>query len=151
MRRETGAIVHADLIAGLPGEDMRSFAQGFDRLWKVRPAEIQLGILKCLPGTAINRHIEPYGMRFNPKPPYEVLETAALPAPDLDRIKNFARFWELIVNRGTFADMIGQFFPPQTPVFAPFMALSDRLLERFGRNWGIDRRELRSVTLEELG
>jgi radical SAM superfamily enzyme YgiQ (UPF0313 family) len=151
LRRETKAIVHADLIAGLPGEDMRSFAQGFDRLWKVRPAEIQLGILKCLPGTAIIRHIEPYGMRFKAEPPYEILESAAIPEQDLDRIKNFARFWELIVNRRIFEDNMDELFPPQTPVFAPFMALSDRLLERFGRNWGIDRRELRAVTLEELG
>ncbi|GHV32793.1 hypothetical protein AGMMS4952_23850 [Spirochaetia bacterium] len=151
LRRETNAIVHADLIAGLPGEDMKSFAQGFDRLWKVRPAEIQLGILKCLPGTAINRHIEPFGMRFNPKPPYEVLETAEFPLRNMERIKNFARFWELIVNRGSFADMISHLFPPESPVFAPFMALSDRLLEHFGRNWGIDRRELRAAILEQIG
>ncbi|MDR1249451.1 MAG: B12-binding domain-containing radical SAM protein, partial [Treponema sp.] len=77
LRRETNAIVHADLIAGLPGEDLRSFAQGFDRLRQVRPAEIQLGILKLLPGTALSRHAGPWGMRFNPRPPYEVLETAA--------------------------------------------------------------------------
>jgi hypothetical protein len=151
LRREPKAIVHADRIAGLPGEDMRSFARGFDRLWKVRPAEIQLGILKRLPGTAINRRTESFGMRFNPKPPYEVLETAAIPGRDMDRIKNFARFWELIVNRGTFGDRIDQLFPPESPVFAPFMALSDRLLERFGRNWGIDRGELRAAVLEEMG
>jgi radical SAM superfamily enzyme YgiQ (UPF0313 family) len=151
LRRETKAIVHADLIAGLPGEDMESFARGFDRLWKVRPTEIQLGILKCLPGTTINRHIKPFGMRFNPNPPYEVLETADLSAPDMGRIKNFARFWELIVNRGIFPDSIDRFFPPQIPVFAPFILLSDRLLEHFGRNWGIDRRELREAVWEEMG
>jgi hypothetical protein len=145
LRRETQAIVHADLIAGLPGEDMVSFARGFDRLWKVQPTEIQLGILKCLPGTAINRHIGPFGMRFNPNPPYDILETAAMSSEDLDRIKNFARFWELIVNRGTFAPLINVLFPREAPVFAPFMALSDRLLARFGRNWGIDRRALRSA------
>ncbi|MDR1597052.1 MAG: DUF4080 domain-containing protein [Treponema sp.] len=145
LRRETRAIVHADLIAGLPGEDMVSFARGFDRLWKVQPTEIQLGILKCLPGTAINRHIGPFDMRFNPKPPYDVLETAVIPSGDMDRIKNFARFWELIVNRGTFAPIINALFPREAPVFAPFMALSDRLLDRFGRNWGIDRRALQSA------
>ncbi|MDR2739035.1 MAG: DUF4080 domain-containing protein [Treponema sp.] len=145
LRRETQAIVHADLIAGLPGEDMVSFARGFDRLWNVQPAEIQPGILKCLPGTAINRHTGPFGMRFNPKPPYEVLETAAMSSGDLDRIKNFARFWELIVNRGTFAPIINVLFPRDAPVFAPFMALSDRLLDRFGRNWGIDRRDLQNA------
>jgi radical SAM superfamily enzyme YgiQ (UPF0313 family) len=148
LRRETSAVVHADLIAGLPGEDLGSFARGFDRLAQVSPAEIQLGILKLLPGTAMSRHTGPFGMRFNPEPPYEVLETAALPAEDLDRLKNFARFWELIVNRHAFDALVSRLFPPESPVFAPFMELSDRLLARFGRNWGLDRRDLQTA-LEE--
>jgi radical SAM superfamily enzyme YgiQ (UPF0313 family) len=148
LRRETNAIVHADLIAALPGEDLRSFAQGFDRLWQVRPGEIQAGILKLLPGTAMARHVEPFGMRFNPDPPYEALETAALPRADLDRLKNFARFWELIVNRGAFSAAVDRLFPPEAPVFAPFMDLADRLLARFGRNWGLDRRDLQAALSE---
>ncbi|MDR3122667.1 MAG: B12-binding domain-containing radical SAM protein [Treponema sp.] len=150
LRRETNAMIHADLIAGLPGEDLRSFARGFDRLWQVRPGEIQVGILKLLPGTALGRHAGPFGMRFNPNPPYEVLETAALPMADLDRLKNFARFWELIVNRGAFNALVDRLFPPEAPVFAPFMELSGRLLARFGRNWGLDRRDLREA-LSEAG
>jgi hypothetical protein len=158
LRQKTRAIVHADLIAGLPGEDLASFARGFDRLWTVRPGEIQLGILKCLPGTPILRYAadrktgtggaEPYGIVYDPNPPYEVWETSVLSPRDLGRIKNFARFWELIVNRGAFADLIPAFLPEGRPVFALFMALSDWLLEHFGRNWGIDRRELRKA-LEE--
>jgi hypothetical protein len=146
--RETQALVHADLIAGLPGEDLASFGRGFDRLWRVRPGEIQLGILKCLPGTPINRHTGPYGMHYAALPPYEVLETAAISRKDLDRIKNFARFWELIMNRHSFDELSSRLFPPESPVFASFMAFSDRLLARFGRNWGIDRRALR-LALEE--
>jgi radical SAM superfamily enzyme YgiQ (UPF0313 family) len=150
LRRETNAIVHADLIAGLPGEDLRSFARGFDLLWQARPAEIQVGILKLLPGTAMSRHAEPFGMCFNPHPPYEVLETAALPRADLDRLKNFARFWELIVNRGAFKSLVDRLLPPGRPAFAPFMELSDRLLARFGRNWALDRGDLQAA-LEEAG
>jgi hypothetical protein len=148
LRRETNAIVHADLIAGLPGEDLQSFARGFDRLWQARPGEIQLGILKLLPGAAISRHTGPFGMAFNPNPPYEVLETAALPGADLDRLKNFARFWELIVNRGAFSAAVDRLFPPNTPVFAPFMELSDQLLACFGRNWGLDRRDIQAALSE---
>ncbi|GHT53172.1 B12-binding domain-containing radical SAM protein [Spirochaetia bacterium] len=149
LRQETKAIVHADLIAGLPGEDMASFGKGFDLLWQARPTEIQLGILKCLPGTPIARHTKTYEMIYAPEPPYEVLETAALPAADLDRVKNFARFWELIVNRGSFPDLVPTLFPEGQPVFDRFMALSDALLARFRRNWGIDRSELRKA-VEEL-
>jgi radical SAM superfamily enzyme YgiQ (UPF0313 family) len=149
LRRETNALVHADLIAGLPGEDMISLGKGFDRLWLVRPAEIQLGILKCLPGTPILRHTEAWGMRYAGEPPYEILETAALPPADLERIKNFARFWELIVNRGAFPDLIPVLFPRDRPVFGAFMTLSDRLLARFRRNWGIDRKDLRAALEEQ--
>jgi radical SAM superfamily enzyme YgiQ (UPF0313 family) len=142
LREKTRALVHADLIAGLPGEDLSSFAQGFDRLWAVRPREIQLGILKCLPGTPITRYNETYQMRYAPDPPYEVLETGALSAKDLDRVKNFARFWELIVNRGAFTELLPGLVPEGEAVFNSFMALSDWLLKRFQRNWGIDRKEL---------
>jgi radical SAM superfamily enzyme YgiQ (UPF0313 family) len=151
---QTNAIIHADLIAGLPGEDLGSFGEGFDRLWIVLSnpdchrgqarAEIQPGILKFLPGTPIKRHNEKYGMRYASAPPYEVLETGALPSRELDRIKNFARFWEIIVNRGVFRDLGPALFPEGQPVFQRFMELSDRLFARFGRNWGIDQKELRA-------
>ena len=172
LARDTNAIIHADLIAGLPGEDLASFGAGFDRLWQVlstssSPAEpglyqkssgrlqhsafeIQLGILKCLPGTPIVRRSEAYGMKYSPAPPYEVTGTAALPSAELERIKNFARFWELTVNRNPFPDMLPRLVPPGEPVFERFMILSDKLRESFGRNWGIDRADLR-LALKEWG
>ena len=149
LREKTNAVIHADLIAGLPGEDIVSFARGFDRLWlalceteKPEPSsrtEIQLGILKLLPGAPISRHNETFGMRYNALPPYEVLETSVMSAGDLQRIKNFARFWELIVNRGLVE------FTESKPVFENFIVLSDRLSAHFGKNWGIDKDELREM------
>jgi radical SAM superfamily enzyme YgiQ (UPF0313 family) len=146
LREKTSAIMHVDLIAGLPGEDLASFGRGFDLLWAAladgeekfsdTQTEIQLGILKLLPGAPIARHTEAFGMHYNAKPPYEVIATAALPERDMERIKNFARFWELIVNRRLYA--VGS-----APVFDRFMALADSLLVHFGRNWGIDKQALR--------
>jgi hypothetical protein len=157
LRRETAAIIHADLIAALPEEDFDSFGRGFDKLWLALSGvpesaaltgnfEIQLGILKLLPGTPLARRHAALGMTHAPGPPYEALSTPSLPRPDLDRIKNFARFWELIMNRGAFPDLA--LCPAGRPVFWRFMDLSDKLLARFGRNWGIDRRELRAAILE---
>jgi radical SAM superfamily enzyme YgiQ (UPF0313 family) len=160
LRRETNAIIHADLIAGLPGEDLGSFGKGFDRLWQALSVprrstamggaatgegprgEIQLGILKRLPGTPLAGWNGKYGMVFSPEPPYEVRETAVLSAASLDRLRNFARFWELIVNRGSFPAFVPRFLPPGEPVFEKFMDLAENLFARFGRNWGIDRKEL---------
>jgi len=153
LRAETNAIIHADLIAGLPGEDLDSFGKGFDSLWLAmtnsdspfdKPFEIQLGILKRLPGTNIARHNETHKMRYSPEPPYEVIETGALSSSELAKLKNFARFWELIVNRNPFPDLLPGLLPPGKPVFDRFMNLSGKLLDAFGKNWGIDRMELRA-------
>ena len=150
LRKNTNAIIHADLIAGLPGEDLQSFGGGFDRLWQAvsedgntaqkREAknprvEIQLGILKQLPGSPISRHNETFGMRYNRKPPYEIEETASIITADLQRLKNFAAFWERLVNRGLLPVKGGL-------IFEKFMSLSDSLFTHFGKNWGIDKTEL---------
>jgi radical SAM superfamily enzyme YgiQ (UPF0313 family) len=145
LKNETKAIVHADLIAGLPGEDYQSFAEGFDTLWSVRPTEIQMGILKRLPGTPICKRDDEYGMVYSSAPPYDVIETNAITQEEMNRMKNFARFWELIVNRGHFDDMSEKLFPEDKAIFHQFMKLSDWLLEKFGKNWGIDRKLLREA------
>jgi radical SAM superfamily enzyme YgiQ (UPF0313 family) len=185
LRTQTNAIVHADLIAGLPGEDIFSFGEGFDRLWQAltaapvtalsaagAPFEIQLGILKGLPGTPLRKLDEKFGMTYSPEPPYEVIETTALGKTDLDRLRNFARFWELIVNRPWKAvnnragdgqalglrrvrnpsaeNPAAVLLAPGKPVFWPFMELSEKLFRLFDRNWGIDREALRAALDENL-
>jgi radical SAM superfamily enzyme YgiQ (UPF0313 family) len=75
LREETGVHIHADLIVGLPGEGIESFGRGFDRLVRLGPQEIQIGILKRLRGTPIVRHDDEYRMIYAPHPPYEILST----------------------------------------------------------------------------
>ena len=157
LREQTHAIIHADLIAGLPGEDTASFGRGFDRLWTALSpyrnavsgaVEIQPGILKLLPGAPISRHSTQFGMRYNPAPPYELIESAAIPARDMERLKNFARFWELIVNRSLLdTASLAALFPPGQSAFNHCMSLADSLQSHFGRNWGIDKNQLREAVL----
>ena len=52
----TGVHLHTDLIIGLPGEDITSFAGGFDRLIRMGVEEIQVGILKRVYGVPIAMH-----------------------------------------------------------------------------------------------
>lgn len=94
--------LHADLIFGLPGETLDSFAGGFDRLCAMQPHEIQLGILKRLRGTPIVRHGAEFGMIYDPDPPYAVRQTGAVDAPTVTRFTRFARYWDLIANSGRF-------------------------------------------------
>jgi radical SAM superfamily enzyme YgiQ (UPF0313 family) len=157
LREKTNAVIHADLIAGLPAEDMASFCNGFDRLWIAltgggnaasAPFEIQPGILKCLPGTPLYAMAESGGfaVKYSKTAPYDVIETDCLPAADMEKIKNFARFWELIVNRRSRLSPLP--VQPGMPVFARFMELSQKLLERFGKNWGIPKDALEAAVSE---
>jgi hypothetical protein len=104
LRAQTGVHIHADLIAGLPGETLDSFAAGFDRLVVLGPQEIQVGILKRLRGTPIVRHDTEFAMRYNSEPPYEILQNSVLDFATLQRVRRFARFWDLIGNSGNFVE-----------------------------------------------
>jgi len=100
---QSKAHVHADLIFGLPGETLHSFAEGFDKLHALAPHEIQFGILKRLRGTPITRHTAHFAMVYEPQTPYTILQNSTVDFATMQRIKRFARYWDLVVNSGRFA------------------------------------------------
>ncbi len=104
LRRQTGVHIHADLIAGLPGESMESFAAGFDRLIALRPQEIQVGMLKRLRGTPITRHDAEWQVVYTPHPPYEILQNKLIDFATMRRVRRFARYWDLVGNSGNFVE-----------------------------------------------
>jgi len=119
------AHLHVDLIAGLPGESLESFARGFDKLWALKPHEIQFGILKRLRGTPIIRHTEAFGMVYDPHPPYTILANDQIDFATMQRLVRFARYWDLVANSGRFAHTLDMVLG-ESP-FERFMALSDWL------------------------
>ena len=123
LRENSTAHLHTDLIFGLPGEDLASFGDGFDRLLALAPHEIQVGILKRLRGTPITRHTESFGMVYNPLPPYNILRTDRADFRTTQQMGRFARYWDMIGNSGRF----GQALPlllGDAP-FTRFWALSE--------------------------
>src|SRR3954465_9606706 len=104
LRGQTGVHIHADLIVGLPGETLESFAAGFDRLVGLRPQEIQVGILKRLRGTPIVRHDAEWQMAYYPHPPYEILQNRLLDFTTMQKMRRFARYWDLVANSGNFVE-----------------------------------------------
>ena len=126
LRDHTQAHVHSDLIFGLPGETLESFAAGFDRLIALGPGEIQLGFLKRLRGTPIIRHTEPAGLRFSPRPPYEILQTGAVQFPVMQQMKRFARYFDLYYNSGDFVLAMQLLLDDPSP-FAAFARFADWL------------------------
>ncbi len=117
------AHLHVDLIAGLPGEDLDSFARGFDKLVALKPHEIQFGILKRLRGTPIIRHTEQFGMVYDPYPPYTILATHLIDFATMQRLVRFARYWDLVANSGRFVNTLPVLLGASP--FAQFMAFAD--------------------------
>jgi len=121
---QSNAHLHADLIFGLPGETLESFASGFDRLHGLGPHEIQLGILKRLRGTPIVRHSTPYGMVYDPDPPYTVRQTGAVDAATLHRFARFSRYWDMIANSGRFTRTLPVLLAGPSPFYS-FLGFAD--------------------------
>lgn len=149
LREQTGVHIHADLIAGLPGEDLASFGRGFDRLVASRPQEIQVGILKRLRGTPIVRHDAEWGMRYSSVPPYEVLQTKLIDAPTLQRLRHFARYWDLVANSGNFVETTPLLWQDGSP-FGRFLEFADWLFGCENRTHGIPLVRLAERLFEHL-
>jgi radical SAM superfamily enzyme YgiQ (UPF0313 family) len=150
LRRETGAHVHADLIAGLPGETLESFAAGFDRLVALGPQEIQVGILKRLRGTPIARHDQEWEMVYSAHPPYEILRNKLLNFAAMQRLRRFARYWDLTANSGNFVETTPLIWSRGLTPFAAFLDFSDWLYGRIGRQHGIALASLAKLLFEYL-
>jgi radical SAM superfamily enzyme YgiQ (UPF0313 family) len=119
LRRETGVHIHADLIVGLPGETLESFAAGFDRLVALRPQEIQVGILKRLRGTPIVRHDADWRMVYHPHPPYEILQNKLIDFTTMQKLRRFARYWDLVGNSGNFIETTPLLWNASSPGLRP--------------------------------
>lgn len=147
--QHTGSYLHADLIMGLPGESLESFAAGFDRLVGIGPQEIQVNLLKRLRGTPIVRHDDEFGMKYNSEPPYELMENRDLNRATVQRLQCFARFWDLLANSGNFKSSTSAIWSNGSP-FHCFMACSDALLARFGRTHALALEELAEGLFDHL-
>jgi radical SAM superfamily enzyme YgiQ (UPF0313 family) len=153
LREHSQALLHVDLIAGLPGEDLASFARGFDRLVALKPHEIQVGILKRLRGTPIARHSDEFAMRYNPDPPYNVLATDRIDFATMQRVGRFARYWEMVGNSGRFRASLPLLLGGAP--FERFMRFADWLYARTGKTHEIALERLFDAMFvflsEELG
>jgi len=143
------AHLHADLIFGLPGETLESFAAGFDRLYALGPHEIQLGILKRLRGTPIARHTLEHGMVYDHAPPYTVQQTAVVDAATMQRFTRLARYWDLVANSGRFAQTLSLLLQGPSP-FEAFLHFVDWLWGRAGETSGFTPERLVDELFEYL-
>jgi hypothetical protein len=149
LREHTGVHIHADLIVGLPGESLDSFAAGFDRLVALEPQEIQVGMLKRLRGAPIARHTQEWSMVYSPQAPYEIVQNSLIDFVSMQRLRRFARYWDLVANSGNFAETTRLIWRDVSP-FWSFLRLSDWLYAQSRRTHGIALTALAEMVLRHL-
>ncbi|MDB4732806.1 B12-binding domain-containing radical SAM protein [Planctomicrobium sp.] len=137
LREETGVHIHADLIVGLPGETIESFGAGFDKLLSLDPQEIQVGVLKRLRGTPIIRHDDEWEMLYSSYAPYEILSNRLVSFEQMQRLRRFAKYWDLIGNSGNFLESREKIWAEGQSPFVEFFRLTDWLYGLEGQTHGI--------------
>lgn len=98
--------VHLDLIAGLPFEDLHRFQVSFNDVYALRPQQLQLGFLKVLKGSDMERRALEYELLYTSRPPYEVLSTRWLSYEDICHLKQVEEMVEIYYNSGQFANTL---------------------------------------------
>ena len=94
--------VHADLIAGLPGETPQSLGQSFNDAWRLGADMVQLGFLKLLRGSELRAQADALGLKYDPDPPYEIESTPTLPASELICARRIAALVDQYHNSGRY-------------------------------------------------
>jgi len=148
LRENTGAHIHADLIFGLPADNLQNFAKSFDQLVALGPQEIQLGILKRLRGAPINRHTDHYQLRYNPEAPYNILSTRDIDFDTMQRVNRFARYWDMIGNSGRFQQTLPNILGDSP--FHRFLQLCDALYSITDNSWKISLRRIFELVYKVL-
>lgn len=87
--------VHSDLIAGLPHYTLTMLYDDIRTLADIGCDEIQLELLKLLPGTAMRNNST---IHYSPLPPYEVMENDSVSFAELQEARRLSRMLDLYYN-----------------------------------------------------
>ena len=97
---KNNAVIHADLIAGLPYENKESFINTFNQAFTLFVHELQLGFLKELKGTIISITKDIHEYVFSDTSPYEVIENKYIKNDELQVIRKIEEMLDIFYNKG---------------------------------------------------
>ena len=98
--------LHVDLIAGLPGEDIQSFAQSIDDVCEMHPHKVQLGFLKLLHGSQMRSDAPLHHLVFQPDAPYEIISSDKMSFEALCHLKDVETVMEWFLNSERYPNCI---------------------------------------------
>lgn len=122
---------HVDLIAGLPHENLETFARSFDYAFSLGADVVQLGFLKILSGTDMERMAQEDSLfKWSAYPPYEILRSPELSYNQLLQLKDVEHVVDNLWNTGGFRHSLAFLSSRRASAFAFFQELA-----LFMRSW----------------
>lgn len=121
---------HLDLIAGLPFEDIKSFGESFNFVMNLRPDALQLGFLKILAGTDMEKYARENNWQWMENPVYETFSTPYVPFEDMMFLKDIETVTDAFWNKHNFDFTMNYVFRKMSP-WAFFYKLTE-----YGRQQG---------------
>ena len=106
---------HLDLIAGLPFEDLESFGKSYDSVMELRPDALQLGFLKILGGTVMEKYAVENDWKWMETPVYETFSTPYLSFSDIAFLKDIEIVTDAFWNKGSFSHSMNYVFRITSP------------------------------------
>lgn len=101
-------VTHADLIAGLPLYTLSQLFEDVHTLAQYNAGEIQLELLKLLPGTDMRQRADELGISYSPLPPYEVLQTREISVEQLQTARKLSRLLDNYYNTEAWQEVFKQ-------------------------------------------
>lgn len=107
---KTNIHIHLDLIAGLPYEDITSFAKSFNDVLSLKPHVLQLGFLKLLKGSSIRNNEVDYNYKYTSNSPYEIISNDFVSYDDIIMLHNIDNVFDKYYNSGSFKSSLEKLF-----------------------------------------
>lgn len=122
---------HMDLIAGLPYDTSDTFRQSFNDVYPLQPDMLQLGFLKVIKGTPMERDAGKYGIVYSPFAPYEVLKTRWMSFEELRSLHHTEEALERYYNSGRFKASLTYVLGEEEDPFSFYEALGAYIRNRY--------------------
>lgn len=97
---EEGVIFGFDLIYGLPGDNLAGFYNSIDFALNLMPNNLELFCLSVLPGTDLFDSAKGFGLVYEEKAPYHVIETPGFSKDDMKKAAKVSAACNVFYNKG---------------------------------------------------
>lgn len=125
LQRAHNIHLHLDLIAGLPEENYDTFVTSFNRVYALKPEQLQLGFLKVLKGSPMEQRVEKYELHYLSHAPYEVLSTRWISYEEILRLKAAEQMLEMYYNSSQFVNTLTLLEEAFADAFSLYAKLAD--------------------------